>query len=177
MPEVTARVALAVLAVVFAWAAGAKLFGLASWRRALDGYELPRPAALLAFWITPIAEIAVVALALASQGRAAAAVALILLGGFTGGLLRARALHGERVPCGCFGKTTERPVSLMLWRNAALALASIIVLTGPREASLVAGVRWPSGSEALPAVLVVLGVALAAWSVRIAYSSLGDRRT
>ena len=176
MPEVTARVALAVLVVVFAWAAGAKVLRPSSWQRSLDAYALPRPIAFFALWATPIAEAVVVTLALVGRGRAAAVLALILLGGFTGGLLRARALHGERVPCGCFGKTTERPVSLLLWRNAALALCALAVLTANKNVTLYEGWRTPNASEAFPAILVLIGIAVAAWSVSIALTSLrGDR--
>lgn len=177
MPEVTARVALAVLAAVFAWAAAAKMVRRSAWRRALDGYSFPRSVVALVLWVTPFAEGLVVVLALVGYSRAAAAVAFVLLGAFTGALMRARALRGESVPCGCFGKTAERPVSLMLWRNAGLAVCALVVFADPGDVQLFADVRAPRAGEALAVALVVIGLALAAWAARVGLASMGGRRT
>ncbi|MDQ4064523.1 MAG: hypothetical protein M3161_00570 [Actinomycetota bacterium] len=175
MPVLTARVALAVLVAVFAWAAAAKLLRRASWARALEGYAFPRPLGLAALWITPLVEAAIVVLAVAGRARAAAGLGLILLGAFTLAILRARSFHGERLPCGCFGQTTERPVSLMLWRNGALGACAVAVLAADADVTLFEGMRAPTASEALPVALVVIGIGLAAWSLRTAFTSLRGR--
>ena len=148
----------AILAVTFGWAAMAKIIGRKAWKNSLRAHLLPRGIERLAAPLTPILELSVAALLLAGGIRPAAAVALVLLAGFSAVLMRARALGEGKLPCGCFGGRKRRSVSWLLGRNAALGLIAFV--------TFVTGVRIPlpgapGVAELLPAVLVGLGAILA----------------
>jgi hypothetical protein len=78
---------------------------------------------------------------------------------FSLAVLRAQTRVGSRVPCGCFGRTARREVRLILFRNAVVAAVAALAAAGP---GWVPGFRWPDPGEAVPAILVALGVAVGA---------------
>jgi Methylamine utilisation protein MauE len=161
------------LAVAFAWAAAAKTARPSEWRETLSAHSLPPPLEVLAFRVVPLAEAAVPALALSGRPRPSAAVALTLLIVFSAAILRARRLHGPKVPCGCFGKRALRDYRFLLLRNAALGAAAATVFLGGSGRPLLEGLRGPRVSEAVPALLVLAGVALI---TSVAGQILGLRR-
>jgi uncharacterized membrane protein YphA (DoxX/SURF4 family) len=112
-----------VLAVVFAWAALAKLVRFSRWRAALSEYRLPLAGALAV--AVPVAEAGVGVLALTGNVVPAAAVALAFLLAGTLAILRARRLHGDRLACGCFGGGRRRDYRLLVARNVALAIVAL----------------------------------------------------
>jgi hypothetical protein len=165
--------AAAVLAAVFAWSAVAKLIRPAAWRAAVDGYRLGclRLPALVA---VPIAEAAVVGLAAAGAERTTGWLALALMIAFTAAILRARRLTGDRVACGCFGRTKARDYRVLVVRNAVLAAMAILaaVASSPSPWRL----HEPTGREALPAALAVAGIILALALLRPAARILAQTR-
>ena len=121
-----ASVAAAVLAVVFGWAAFAKLgdrFGAA---RRFQRLGLPAASAMV--WVVVAVEI-VTAIALLTRPRIGGVVAAVVLVSFT--VFLADAIRrGVLVGCGCFGQAADHPVSARdLVRNAGL-LAVAVVATG-----------------------------------------------
>jgi hypothetical protein len=96
--------------------------------------------------------------------RAGAALAVALLAAFSLVVLRGRSRQGEKLPCGCFGRSRERDYRTMLLRNALLGLLAAVVLLSEREGSALAGVSLPDGAELFPALLVAIGVLVAAWT-------------
>jgi hypothetical protein len=164
MPEATARIAAVLLAGAFTWAAVAKILAFARWRAVLARYGLPSPLRRTALVGVPGGEVAIAAVTLFVSARAGAAAAVGALALFSLAVLRARAINGDTLPCGCFGGTEERHYRTMLWRNAALgALAAIVLLA--REDPVGAGTELtrPSGPDLLPAILVVVGGAVMVW--------------
>ncbi|MDQ5816057.1 MAG: hypothetical protein M3516_07185 [Actinomycetota bacterium] len=159
------RIAGSLLAAAFAWAAIAKLANRRAWTRALEGYGLARSTQAVALWGVPLAEAAIIVVLLAFSARAAAALTVALLASFSLALLRAKEIRGDRLPCGCFGKATDRDYRLMLLRNAGLGvMAAIVLLSGPEEGLLVEAAT-PGASELAPAALALAGVLLAWWTV------------
>lgn len=155
-----ARFASVLLALAFAWSALGKTMSWQAWRTALAGYGLgpaERPAAVLA----PAVE-AVVALLLVATAELGAALAVALLSAFSLGVLRARSLQGDRLPCGCFGGARSRDFRLMLIRNWVLMLLCAAVLVSGLKGSVLAG-GLPEDFETLPVILIVAGAGLGAW--------------
>jgi hypothetical protein len=148
------------LALVFAWAATIKLARFRVWRTTLKGHALPRPLEVLALPIVPVAEAAVPVLALSGQTRQSAALAATLLIMFSAAVVHGRIRHGGKLPCGCFGKRRVRDYRTLLLRNLALGMTAVVVLTEQPGGPPLAGLRGPHLSEAVPALLVVLGLAL-----------------
>ena len=152
------------LAIVFAWSAGAKILRHRAWWSSLDAYAFGPLRRLVAVTV-PAAELAIPILVFADRAADAAILSLVLLAGFSLALLRARRRHGNRVACGCFGRTRARDYRLLLARNAAIALVAAASLAEPAN-------PWrgsphaPSGSELLPAVLAAAGAILVAGVVR-----------
>jgi hypothetical protein len=156
-----------VLGGVFAWAAVAKLGSPGRWRRGLARYGLPRPIQAVALIFTPLAETAVAALVVAGRTRAAGALALVLLGGFSGAILFARNRLGDRLPCACFGRERSRDYRMLLLRNAGLAgLAAMVAAAAPAVDP--AALRAPSGAEWFPAAISLVGAVLAVLMFRAA---------
>jgi hypothetical protein len=156
---------------VFAWAAAAKVVAPGRWREALVAYRLgvvERPALVGA----PLAEAAVVILVLMGVPAHASALALALLGAFSGAILRARGVHGRRLPCGCFGGSKARDVRVLLARNLLLGLLATAVLVTGASLPLVHWARTPAAGELLPASLAVAGLSLALWLTRRAAATL-----
>jgi hypothetical protein len=169
MVDIVTRLGAACLAVTFAWAAGYKVLRYPKWRAALEPYRLPTSISATASIIVPLLEVAVVVLLLTGRARAGAALALGLLASFSAALMRARATQGDRLPCGCFGKTQERDYRVLLLRNAGLALAATLVLlglNGPRASIDLAS------TDLVPALLVVAGIGLIGWMATQAGSAM-----
>jgi hypothetical protein len=149
-----------VLAVVFAWAAAAKVRARPATVASFDGLRLPAPRLLAT--AVPVVEVALAAGLVVVPGPAAF-LALALVLAFSVVIGRAVAA-GSTVGCACFGgHADDRPVSVLeLVRNAGLGALAVLA-TGAGG-----GPHWPS----LPAlvivtVLVALGrVALAAVELR-----------
>jgi hypothetical protein len=151
-----------VLASVFGWAAAAKLLRREAWVGALGAYglgPLERPAAVL----VPILEAGVVGLVVAGLPRAAGLLSLLLLAAFSVAVIRARGRVGDRLPCGCFGRTARRDVRLVLFRNVLLAGLAGLVAAAPGG---VPGFRWPGSTEILPAALVASAALVAGAMLR-----------
>lgn len=149
-----------ILALLFGWAGVAKLARFRGWEATLKAYALPRRLEILALPLVPLAEATVTVLALSGQTRQSAALAVTLLIMFSGAVLRARNRHGRNLPCGCFGKRNVRDYRALLLRNLALSIAAVTVLAEEPGRPLLDGLRAPHLHEALPAVLVLLGLAL-----------------
>ena len=100
-----------------AWPATAREFGTPGWL-------IP---------VMPWIELVLGALLIAQIGGVWTAVAaLVLLGGFTVAVARHLA-RGERVPCGCFGEASARPVSMVtVSRNLALCALTLVAVVGAR---------------------------------------------
>ena len=143
----------AVLAAVFGWAALSKAFAPRRWLRSLDAYALPLPLRVPAAVLVPVAE-AGVALAAFFTAGSAGIVALALLTAFSAAIVRARSLHGARLPCGCFGTAVARDWRGMLARNAAIAVAAALAVVTD------AAVPLPTSPEPLPALLTIGGIGL-----------------
>lgn len=158
--KATVDVAPWAISVVFGWAAVAKLARFSSWRATLNGYGVPRPLEMLALPLVPVAEAAVPVLALLGRIRESATLALILLIIFSGAVIHARRALGRRLPCGCFGKRRSRDYRALLLRNLALGLLAGAALVGKPGRPVLEGLRWPHIGEALPALFVLLGLAL-----------------
>jgi hypothetical protein len=116
------------LAIVFAWAGGAKFADLEGTRdgfRAL-GLRSPEQRAIQ----VPAVEVATaVVLVVAPVGGAI--IALVLLAAFT--IVLVRLLRaGTTAPCRCFGAVRTRPIGRIdLARNAVLAALAVLTLVAP----------------------------------------------
>jgi uncharacterized membrane protein YphA (DoxX/SURF4 family) len=177
MPESLLRVVAALLGVTFVWAAVAKLVRWARWREALRAYALPPGVARLATPSVPIVELAVAALVLSGRTKVGAALTLVLLSGFSGALLHAQQRRGNRLPCGCFGRATERDYRLMLARNALLAGLAAVLLVTRGDVWVADGLSTPSAADLLPVLLVVGGVGLGVWLVLRTLGSFDGKRS
>jgi uncharacterized membrane protein YphA (DoxX/SURF4 family) len=135
------------LAATLAYAGIAKLRRPGTTAAGFAALGLPAPDTLAR--AVPVVELAVAA-ALVLVPRAGAAVALVLLLGFTAVLARV-VVRGETVSCGCFGTARREPVSVVdLARNGLLAVAAAIVLV----------VSDPTTPDLADVVLVTTVVAL-----------------
>jgi len=173
MPDLSLRLAVALLGGVFAWSAVAKPLNFHDWRAALSRYAIPEPVTKAVLIGVPIAELAVPLLFVAGETLAAAALSLTLLSAFTLAVLRARRAAGDKLPCGCFGKLKKRDYRVTLVRNALLGFTAAVVLVDGKEFALFDGFALPQGSELLAGLLLVVGVAVCGWLVRVAGTSLG----
>lgn len=156
------------LGVAFFWAAIAKASRPSAWRAALLGYALPRPLVVPVLVLVPALEL-VTGFLLSAGGdasKAGAALAVALLAAFSLAVLRARQVRGDRLPCGCFGGSGSRDYRLMLVRNVFLGAVAAAILLVPRVARY--ELEAPDSSQALPALLVGVGVALVGWLVMTA---------
>lgn len=118
----------AVLAVVMAAAAGAKLSRPADTRRSFEALGLRSPAALAGG--VPVVELAVAVLLIAVPpiGAVLAVVVLVAFSAFLIGRLR----RGDETPCACFGQVRPRPIDGRdLVRNIALLGLATTVLAWP----------------------------------------------
>ena len=163
MPDTVLRLASLALALLFAWSALAKMVRFAEWSALLRRYGLPRSLEATARLLVPLSELAVSVSLLLGALRLGAAAALLLLAAFSLGILRARSLQGDKLPCGCFGKTKTRDYRLTLVRNAALGLLSAIVLLSGEDGSPLSGFAAPSGSEVWAVLAIAVGCGLIGW--------------
>ena len=161
----------ALLAVTFAWAAAAKTARWSSWRKGLEPYDLPGVLVTPIALAVPLVEAALVVLLVVGPARIALASTLTLVSLFSLAVLRARAHSGDRVPCGCFGRTDERDYRVVLVRNALLgASAGALLVSGTKDDLI--STASPDPTEAVPALLVATGVALLIWMFKHATSLL-----
>jgi len=168
------RLAAAAVGVTFGWAAASKVAGRRRWRRVLRAHELPARLERAAFSVVPAAEALVPALVLAGRPRAAAALALALLAGFTTETVRVRRRVGPRVPCGCFGGREDVGFRAVLARNLVLGGLATAVLLAARPVPAARPLGMPAASDLAPfalvlgsgAVAVLVGWRAAAWLAR-----------
>src|SRR5258705_5770710 len=147
------------LAAVFAVAGVAKLFDLNGSRRAVLDFGVPAPAARVIGTTLPVAEIATaLGLLFVPTARWAGLLALLLLGGFIGGISNAMR-KGQAPDCNCFGQNRSAPAGRStLARNVVLAAVAIFVVAqGPAPA--IDG--WIGDRSAAELVSIGLGIALA----------------
>ncbi len=162
MSEVVPYVAL-ILAGVFVWAGVAKLLAWRPWRAAVGRYHLGAIATPVAV-ATPVAELALAWLILTGPSRLAGVACIGAAALFSLAILRAKGLHGQRVPCGCFGGDKERDFRTMLVRNLGIGvLGALLAIGRPEGGAFWGGDAQLSGGGALPFVLALLGVGLGAW--------------
>lgn len=174
MPETTARIASILLAVAFAWAGTAKLLTYRRWRGVLERYELPRPLRAVVAPVVPVAELAIAVVSLFVAPRVGAIASVGALAAFSLAIMRARALQGDRLPCGCFGGSSERNYQTMIVRNAALGTLATIVLIARLETGI--GLPpAPTAADAVPVALVVVGCVVGVWTALHVASSLRRR--
>jgi hypothetical protein len=171
MSTLAVQILAAVLSVVFAWSASAKLLRYQEWRIALAGYRLPVPVERAARAGVPIVELLVPLLFIAGNVAAGAALVMALVGAFSLAVLRARSLEGDRLPCGCFGRGKARDYRVMLLRNSVLGTLAAALLVAGRDVRLFEGVGAPDGSEVIPITLSVAGLVAAGWAVWMASCS------
>jgi thiol-disulfide isomerase/thioredoxin/uncharacterized membrane protein YphA (DoxX/SURF4 family) len=149
-------VARAILAVVFAVAAVAKLLDLPTSRRTMAAFGVPARYASDAGTALPFAELATaVLLVIDATARIGAIAALVLLLAFIGGI-SASLSRGETPNCNCFGQISAEPIGARtLVRNAVLtALAVLVAVNGPGAGLL----AWVGAQTAQTlAVLLALG--------------------
>ena len=131
MPETLARFASLLLCATFGWAAVVKLLRYERWTAIVDRYALPSFLGTIAKPGVPLAEVAIAVTGVFVSQRVGAAAALAALALFSLAVLRARAINGDKLPCGCFGGSEERHYRTMILRNALLStLAATVLLTG-----------------------------------------------
>jgi hypothetical protein len=159
--------AAAVLAVAFGAAAIAKLVRPSAWRRALDSYRLPASVERIARPGVPVLEAAIAILPFLGLASTAGTVAAGVLLAFSAAVVVGRVRVGRRLDCGCFGSAATRDYRLLLARNGTLLVVAIVAWVDGID-ELVASPRPPSGSEWVPALLVVLGLAAAVWTAMLA---------
>jgi hypothetical protein len=145
------------LAAVFGLAAAGKVLRWRAWRRALTAYRIPASLEGATAVAVPLAEAAVPVSILTGVTDFGAGLALALLLGFSGAVLRAARTEGHRLPCGCFGRAGSRSVRAILVRNLAMAALAAAAVASD-------GSPLPSfgPGDAVPALLASVGVALTA---------------
>jgi hypothetical protein len=166
----------AALTLVFAWAALAKMLRYGDWRRALAAYGFTRSGATIAAPGVPVVEAGTAMVLALVSARLGAALSLVLLSGFSFAVLRARARRGNRLPCGCFGRTKARDYRLMLVRNALLVVLTAVVLISDETEGLLSGMEVPSAGQVVPVLLAAVGVLVLATVLWQANRSLTSTR-
>lgn len=162
MPETFARAASVALVIAFAWAGIAKLINFASWRTVLGSYGFPERVRSVVAVATPIVELIVAGVILFISPRIGAVLTVAALALFSLAILNARTLNGDRLPCGCFGSSSERDYKTMLLRNAVLGAVAAAVLLSENDIES-ALLTVPTGTEVVPAVLAFAGCVLIVW--------------
>ena len=174
-PSELGELAAAALALAFTAAAVTKLVRGAAWRRTLATYRLPPGASRVVAFGVPIVEMVIVGLVVVGLGSTAGIVSLVALALFSAAIVIGRVRTGRRLECGCFGGSTTRDYRVLLARNLALAGVALVAWTAGQDASLVRSLGQPGGADLLPAALVVVGLALAAWVGAAAFAGAGRR--
>lgn len=163
-------VSLVLSAALFAWSGGSKVAGPRRWREVLGRYRFGPLTPVLAVGV-PVLEVGIAVTLVTGGSRVGSAAMLASLAGFSMAVLRLRRLEGNRLPCGCFGRTTSRDFRSILVRNAVLALAAVPPLIHDRDVSVMRELGWPSGGEALPALAAVVGIAIMVWMISVTSSA------
>jgi hypothetical protein len=171
-----APLAAAVLAAAFGWSAGAKIARPASWRQVLDGYGLPPWMLRTSVIGVPVAEVAIVGLVVVGMHRTAGIVTLVILAAFSAAILAARLRFGNVVACGCFGTSIPRDYRILLLRNALLAGGASIAALAGVDSPRIGVPGLPTAGDALPAVLALTGIIVAAWMLTSSLRFLRVRR-
>jgi hypothetical protein len=158
-----ARFASAVIALTMGAAAAMKVARPATWRATIEAFALGG-LGRVAWVAVPTAEALVLALAVLGHARAAALLALVLLGAFSLAAVSVHVRSGRPVPCGCFGSSRSRSLPWTLTRNAFLAALAVVALrSGSRAERFV-----PVGLDVLPITLLFAGLcAIAFLGVRV----------
>jgi len=156
-------VAAATLAVAFGAAGVSKIARARAWRRALASYRLPVPIERSTVIGVPLLELGLVSLPLLGLASTAGAASLVLLGAFSAAIVVGRVRVGRRLDCGCFGASARRDYRVLLARNGVLALVAIVAWREGSDALVSGSLGAPGGADLVPAALVALGLALAAW--------------
>lgn len=167
--------AAAVLGLTFTAAGVTKLARGAAWRRTLSAYRLPGGVSRLVASVVPIVELAIVGLVVVGLGATAGLVSLVALVSFSAAIVVGRVRSGRRLGCGCFGGSTTRDYRVLLTRNLALVGIALGAWRMGEDAPPVRSLREPGGADLLPAALIVLGLALAAWVGATAFAGAGRR--
>jgi hypothetical protein len=147
------RMAAALLALTFAWAAGAKIVRWEAWRSSLEEHRLGALRSPVAALVPPL-EAGVPLLVLLGRPAAAGVVTLVLLAAFSAALVRSS--KDGTAPCACFGRARRRSLRALLLRNAGLTGVAGLSLAAGRSIGIPLSV--PGAEEALPAVLTGLAV-------------------
>jgi putative oxidoreductase len=165
----------AALALTFGGAAIAKIAHRRTWRRALATYR-PPPGIVGPVAIgVPVVEIAIATMPVFGLASTAGLVALWVLLAFSAAIVFGRLRVGRRLGCGCFGSSATRDYRLLLVRNLALAAVAIVAWRASDDTPALRSLGSPGGSELVPVVLVVLGLALATWVGTAAFAASGRR--
>jgi hypothetical protein len=160
MVDTLVRAAALLLLVTFAWAGLFKVLRFADWWNSLAAYQFPIRVRRAVAVGVPVAELTAVTLLAFGNLKVAGSVIIAMVAAFSLAVTRARALQGNKLPCGCFKAGDVQDVRLILLRNGLLAaLAAFLTLAGPPAESLVTQV-----DDLAPMLLVIVGVALAGWT-------------
>lgn len=172
IPSPLATVAAWALIGTFAWAAAAKFVRGNDWPEAVAGFGFSGVLARAIAVAVPLFEVAIVALFVVGAVRVAAALTLALIAAFSAAIVWSRGTRdGNRVPCGCFGRTRDYDYRLLLLRNAGIAFLAALVLVAKGEVSLAV----PAGTDLVPTALVAIAGVLLTWMAVQTASSLRRR--
>ena len=174
-PSDAGALAGAALALTFGAAAIAKIAHRRTWGRALATYRLPPGIVGPVAIGVPVLELTIAVMPVLGLSSTAGFVALSALVAFSAAVVVGRLRVGRRLGCGCFGSSATRDYRVLLIRNLALAGVAIAAWRAGDDAPALRSLGSPGGSEVVPAVLVVLGLALATWVGSAAFAASGRR--
>jgi hypothetical protein len=174
-PSDVGALAGAALALTFGAAAIAKIAHRQTWRRGLATYRLPLGMVGPVAIGVPVLELAIAVMPVLGFSSTAGFVALSTLVAFSAAVVVGRLRAGRRLGCGCFGSSATLDYRLLLVRNLALAAAAIVAWRAGDDAAVVRSLGWPAGSDLVPVLLVVVGLALATWVGSAAIAASGRR--
>jgi len=174
-PSDVGALAGAALAVTFGASAIAKIAHRQTWGRALATYRLPPGIVGPVAIGVPVLELTIAVMLVLGLSSTAGFVALSALVAFFAAVVVGRLRVGRRLGCGCFGSSATRDYRVLLLRNLALAGVAIVAWRAGDDAPVLHSLGSPGGSEVVPAVLVVLGLALATWVGTAAFAASGRR--
>jgi peroxiredoxin len=166
MLGVAGVLAAVVLALVFLWAAVAKLTDFAGTRIAVTEFGSPERLVSPIAIAVPLAELAVAILLVGGPTRAlGGAGALGLLGLFSAAIAVSLA-RGRAPDCHCFGQLRAAPTSWRtLVRNGLLAGLAISAFAAGAAGETPSAVRWIGGIGATGALAIGAGVAMTAFAI------------
>jgi hypothetical protein len=111
----------------------------------------------------PAVEVVLAAMPFLGLASSAGLASLVALGLFSAAVVAGRIRVGRRLDCGCFGASTARDYRWLLARNGALAVVAAVAWQAGVDAPVGGSLGMPSGSDLVPAALVLLGLGLAVW--------------